>query len=482
MTINANRKIISLTGPNCSFANINACRADVVAEGGYTPTVIVTNQAELNTELAKSAAQLEGQVIGVQYNATAYSIGTELNSKNFGTGLVICTYGGTRARFDAITLTGTVGLTLHDLAVQKANFTGGSALVLGPGTSAVTISGCDITADKYAKASSTPGSPYLAYGISGDTADNVTVTGCYIHDVHRCITLSACSTWTVRGNYLTPQAGSGIQYGGGCDTLIVERNHLTGQSWTTYPTDPDAPSDPHASMVSIRSNDITIRQNVFRNMGSSSGVMCYTPDAAGGEIAYSNITVENNAIYDVHNNYGIRIYNLGTNFVVRNNLVYSKYRGGADGRYLYETALIVHNLGTGITDHAGLKLYNNLLLGIVTVDKNTVTESKNIAWSLNEGSTFYSAWVSGTGSVLQSTYGTHSAALTDNTIFANPSDLTAYSSTVRDWSLEPSGLADEAGDSANQPSTSLGSIVSNYVQNNGLARSGSAKDIGPYQA
>lgn len=35
MTINATRKIISLTGPNCSFANINACRVDVVPATGY---------------------------------------------------------------------------------------------------------------------------------------------------------------------------------------------------------------------------------------------------------------------------------------------------------------------------------------------------------------------------------------------------------------------------------------------------------------
>jgi len=56
--------------------SLGACRVDVVGGGGtsYTPTVIVTNQAELNTELAKSAAALEGQVIGVQYNATPYRL------------------------------------------------------------------------------------------------------------------------------------------------------------------------------------------------------------------------------------------------------------------------------------------------------------------------------------------------------------------------------------------------------------------------
>lgn len=33
MTINAARKIISLSGPNCSFGNINSCRVDVVGGG-----------------------------------------------------------------------------------------------------------------------------------------------------------------------------------------------------------------------------------------------------------------------------------------------------------------------------------------------------------------------------------------------------------------------------------------------------------------
>lgn len=36
MTINATRKIISLTGPNCSFGNINACRVDVVKASAFS--------------------------------------------------------------------------------------------------------------------------------------------------------------------------------------------------------------------------------------------------------------------------------------------------------------------------------------------------------------------------------------------------------------------------------------------------------------
>lgn len=40
MTINAARKIISLSGPNCSFANINACRADVVSGVGVSADFI----------------------------------------------------------------------------------------------------------------------------------------------------------------------------------------------------------------------------------------------------------------------------------------------------------------------------------------------------------------------------------------------------------------------------------------------------------
>lgn len=37
MTINATRKIISLTGPNCSFGNTNTCRVDVTVDG-FSPT------------------------------------------------------------------------------------------------------------------------------------------------------------------------------------------------------------------------------------------------------------------------------------------------------------------------------------------------------------------------------------------------------------------------------------------------------------
>ena len=51
MTINAARKIISLSGPNCSFANINACRADVV--GGSGGTLVFSDNFDSYTSMSQ---------------------------------------------------------------------------------------------------------------------------------------------------------------------------------------------------------------------------------------------------------------------------------------------------------------------------------------------------------------------------------------------------------------------------------------------
>lgn len=134
--------------------SLGACRVDVVAESssGYTPTVIVTNQTELNTELAKSAAALEGQVIGVQYNATPYVItrdGTpNLKDKNFGTGgLVICGYGATKPRFSSLDFQGTKNLTVHGIEVY--NEINGNLITIRSGVENFTLSTCEVHSDYY---------------------------------------------------------------------------------------------------------------------------------------------------------------------------------------------------------------------------------------------------------------------------------------------------------------------------------------------
>lgn len=472
--------------------SLGACRVDVIAgvSSGYTPTVIVTNQTELNTELAKSAAALEGQVIGVQYNATPYTIGTGLNNKNFGAaGLVICTYGATSAVFSAMSLSATQKATFHNLTFYATSATGGDAVALSACAN-ITIQNSTLYADKYAKASGSAGYPYSFDGVDATYCTNLTIDGCRIYNVFRGVTFDNCAGTTVRGSYITPQAGTAIQVLGNNTTTVIERNHIEGQSFVAYPTDIDAFLNPHQSVISIRSSGVTIRQNFCHGLGTSSGIMCYDPDVSGGQDPYTNIVIENNVVYDVKNNTVVRIYKLGTGFVVRNNLFAGNLRTGScgdgatsDRRYRYETAFRIESLGTGISDASGLALHNNIMVGITDCPL-TVTESNNWCWSWSVGTTFYSASPSGASTVNVSTFGGCGTAPTtaeDTTFFKVAHNYTFPAQTIEDWTLAAGSVGIDFGNSSNQPSNSLGTVIDGYVQNNGIARSVSANDVGPYQ-
>ena len=209
MTINATRKIISLTGPNCSFANTSACQVNMVEEGGYTPTVIVTNQTELNTELAKSAAALEGAVIGVQYNATKYTIDeSQLNGKNFGVGgLVICQSGDIRPVFSRIWIGSCTNLTLYSLEVyEPAPSASFGCIELHLASKNITIDGCVLHA-KYldpqrAAGPLTTWTNYYGIKLSAGATDNGTLTikNCTVYDVFNGITIAPAGIAEVIGN------------------------------------------------------------------------------------------------------------------------------------------------------------------------------------------------------------------------------------------------------------------------------------------
>lgn len=66
MTINATRKIISLTGPNCSFANPNACRVDVVAADA-APTTLQSSVTQYGITWTFDASYPVGQFVTGDY-------------------------------------------------------------------------------------------------------------------------------------------------------------------------------------------------------------------------------------------------------------------------------------------------------------------------------------------------------------------------------------------------------------------------------
>jgi parallel beta-helix repeat protein len=267
---------------------------------------------------------------------------------------------------------------------------------------------------KYAQASGIPGTPDTIDGVYATNVARVTLQKNTVSNVSVGMTFASSTDCVIADNYIGVQSSSGIKYFSYNSNFLIERNHIVGIPYTPYPTDPDAPdvAHSHQSMISIRSGDLTIRNNIMHGLGSSSGMMFYTPDAGNTISEYSNITIEGNYIYDAANPYMLRMYLAGTNVFIRNNLFVGYYRLNAgcvadgvtnDARYRYETALAVHSLADGY-DGSGIHVDNNIFVGGVYMP-TTVSEHNNIVWSYsNDGSSFLAATPSGTGVVATASY------------------------------------------------------------------------------
>lgn len=274
----------------------------------------------------------------------------------------------------------------------------------------------NIFAKKYVAVSATPGQPYQFVGISVSKSDGVLIKDSCITKVARGVQITESNNVKLLRNYISPQASSAIQHLKNNTNVYIEENHIRGDEYVPYPDDPEAIFDPHASIVSIRSGSLYIRNNIMHGMGSSSGIMFYTPDAAGGmdEITgYSDIHIDGNLIYDIHNYYVIRMYNAANNISVRNNTIIARHRLSAntcdgisaDARWRYDTAVAVHTLANGYTGSA-ISFANNIIIGSVALPP-AIAEKNNIIWSYRGMSdfTYLVNSPSGTSKIVTSTAG-----------------------------------------------------------------------------
>lgn len=360
----------------------------------------------------------------------------------------------------------------------------GSNMVYLKNARGVQIERCLIHAEKWAR----DGHGRDAFEVL--SCSNILIRGNKVYEVHRGVTTSNTTNLTITHNYFRTKAGTSVQYNGGCAFGLIENNHFAGDAYVGYPDDSDAMDNPHSSIISIRSNDLIIRNNHLTGSGrfaNTSGIMSYKPDAAGGEDAYSNILLENNVIYNTINTYAIRINNLGTNFVLRNNLVFSRMYDGtcngstSDARYRYSVAVQVHSYGSGY-DGSGLELYNNVFLGIVSVPPNVV-ELNNIAWSWGPNP-WLSDSPSGTSHIVTSTWGGcgNYSNFFETGFFKYSPDLWFVVDDDVDWSLADGSMGVNFGDYTVQPFDSLGSLGYNgFVQMNGPQRSSLVHSVGPLE-
>ena len=348
----------------------------------------------------------------------------------------------------------------------------------------VVIENCTIHADRWSASIDS-----MKTSLNIQYSKNITVKDTEIYEVGRGIQIRGSQNVDIDHNYIRVKGGTAIQYLSNNEDVVIQNNHITGEEYTPYPDDPLAMDDPHQSIVSIRSDNITIRNNVMHGLGTSSGIMFYEPDAAGGEDAYSNITIENNIIYDIDNNYCIRMYNLGDNVNIRNNLLFSRKRDGScsgstnDARYRYETALTVHNIAQGY-DGSGLNIYNNIFIGTAYIPATT-NEKTNIYWSLSIGGSWQSASPSGESTVLVDSYkgcGNHPLLFEDGSFFAEANELWFAEKEILTFLLHETSIGLNYGNVANQYSKSIGEIGSDgFLKDNGVVRSSTIHSAGPIE-
>lgn len=208
MTINAANLSLSVTPGLDGIRRSND--PDGSTGGGYTPTVIVTTQGELDTELAKTGAQLEGAVIGVQYNATPYTISRTQLRKNFLTGgLVICADGTPAPVFSSISIEQATNLTLYGLTLTSSALSG-NLITYYVDAGDITIDNCVLHGTYYDPNGSYAdgyGATYAGnvagiYYQGGGTpaTGGVTITNCEIYNVRYGMVMATAGPLTVSNN------------------------------------------------------------------------------------------------------------------------------------------------------------------------------------------------------------------------------------------------------------------------------------------
>lgn len=312
-----------------------------------------------------------------------------------------------------------------------------------------------ITTNQYSKATATPGAPAMFSGVSLDNTDGLLIKSNKITSVFIGLAIINSSNATLQCNYIKPETGSAIQYSTNNTSGLILDNHIRGGAGILYTVDAacladpaclNAPDGPHAhsSIVSIRSNDLIIRNNIMHGMGTTSALRTYPYDgvnAYSGLAAYSNILIEGNLIYDVWNAAPVQMLNAASEIVFRNNLVVGFYfnypaSGCLDGvikdaRYRYNSAFQV-KLASGY-DGSGISIANNILVGAAQFPL-TAFERNNIIWSYSNSPDNIPTWqattASGTSNVITSASlgcGNHSTYFESSFFAAAPNFNFAHS-------------------------------------------------------
>lgn len=213
----------------------------------------------------------------------------------------------------------------------------------------------------------------------------------------------------IRNNTLHYTLGNGLfvgNYDRKNTTVLIEGNHIYDQM---------SVEGAHDSGMRISCHPITIRNNIVHSFGRTGGIVFY----GGGQPAdygYSDVLIENNLIYDIHNDVmPFSCGEVGTNFTIRNNTIIGKHvvQGVEETSYnRYGSAIMLSPPNLVPLDAKSLHIYNNIFVGLVSigVDRaalNTIDEDNNIIWAVKDNTGY------GTDGLVSSIAGNNTKVLVD---------------------------------------------------------------------
>lgn len=214
------------------------------------------------------------------------------------------------------------------------------------------------------------------------SSQNIIIERCHIHTIGSAITYINTDNIQIDYNYVHNVCGSHFKDGGNNGVTLIEGNHAHDANWN-YAEDwcPRAEGQTyHGSIVVIAGSNITVRNNVLHDGGITGGIYFY-----GGN-PRSNILIENNVLFDVHNNMALVVNDSAENIVIRNNTIICRGRYGYTQFYKYYIAMNIYGPYAGY-DCSQISVYNNIFIGaVVYYDLAITNEGNNIYWAVSNAS------------------------------------------------------------------------------------------------
>ncbi len=201
---------------------------------------------------------------------------------------------------------------------------------------------------------------------------NILIDGCEVTDslVGMKIGGYIGENVVISNNHIHHIAGSGIalvNYKGN-GKILIDGNHIHNQSPIPEPNG----GTTHGTGISIRTENLTVRNNIIHDYGNTRGIRTY--QIVFPNNGYSNMLFENNLVYDIVNLYAVEFVDVGQNFVVRNNTFVGHYNNRTKA-YWYNSALMA-GTATNI-DGSSFYMHNNVLVGNLMMGTNLYRPANN---------------------------------------------------------------------------------------------------------